>query len=158
MWSVHSAWMQCCSFGQSAVLIWNESSEIWECISMIRAWCDGAVRDSLLVLETTNIIITHLLLMTSLRMQCSAKKVDIYCSLLQFHVIIQLEWFLSEVMYYTLHTAEFQDKYFTVLLFPCFVKALFQLYGYRALSKKNCWLWMWSWCAWVNLLAMEFYI
>jgi hypothetical protein len=37
----------------------------------------------------------------------------------------------------TLHTAEFQDKYFTVLLFPCFVKAVCQLYGCRALNKKK---------------------
>jgi hypothetical protein len=72
-------------------------------------------------------------------MRCSAKKVDTYCSLLQCHFIIQLKWFLSEVIYHMLHTAEFQDKYFTVLLFPCFVKAVCQLYGCRALNKKK-WL------------------
>ena len=74
--------------------------------------------------------------MTSLRIHCSGKKVNLYCSLLQCLFIIHLKWFVSEVIDHASHTAELRYKYFTVLLFPCFVKAVCQLHGYRALNKK----------------------
>jgi hypothetical protein len=139
MWSVYSDWMEFYRFGQSSVLIWNESSELWEYVVMIRASYDDAVRGSLLVVETMNISITHLINIWP-PWECSVlanKSVHIAA---YYSVTFLFSWSGLCQKWYTSHTAEFQDKYFTVLLFPCFAKALYQLYGYRALDNEKIWL------------------